>query len=148
EPFAQVEGDEHLRPGPVDSRVRLEAWCMDHGELGAMRGELLRLRSGEEVVREEAVPGRLGDHPRGDAVGRVGSDETVLHEEWPPLQVREQAQPELVETLLRHGLRHVAPPDIRFARRFADDELVAGRAAGVLPRPYDEGTAVGDRRLA
>ena len=46
-----------------------------------------RSSSDEHVAGEQAVPGRLCDHPNGDAIERVGPDETVLNEDIPSFQV-------------------------------------------------------------
>ena len=101
----------------------------------------------EQVPREEAVPRLLGDDANGSRYAGIGAGPAVLDEEFLAAQVREHAALEAVE---RRGVDrpvHLAPRDVLLARGLADDELVVGRTAGVLPGAADERTVGGDHAL-
>ena len=119
-------------------RVRLERRHVDDREVGGEPREVLRGGSAEQVASEDARPGRLGVDPQRTAMRRVCADEQVLAVQAPIGQVGHQAGAEPVVVLLADGVVHVAPPDVRLARRLADDELVLWRATRVRARRDDE----------
>ncbi len=99
------------------------------------------------VTCEEAVPGVLGDHPDGVPIVGIGTNEAVLDEEFPPLQVGQKPPSKGLEPLGLHGLVDFAPPDTARAGRLAHDEPIIGRAAGVVPRADHQRAHVGDGAL-
>ena len=62
--------------------------------------------------------------------------------------VRDEAGAQAVVVGLADRAVDRAPPDLGLARRLGDDELVLGRAAGVLAGPDDERAVGGDEPLA
>ena len=104
--------------------------------------------SAEQVAREDARPGGLGVDPQRAAMGRGGADEAVLAVEVPRRGVGDQAGAQAVVVGLGDRPVDGAPPDLVAARRLVDDELVLGRAAGVLAGPDDERTVGRDEALA
>ena len=101
----------------------------------------------EHVLREQAVPGLLGDDPDGQPVPRIRARVAILHEQLASLDVVEHPAMERVEELRLDGPVHLAPPDLVLARGFADDELVVRGTAGVLAGPADERTVGRDQRF-
>ena len=83
----------------------------------------------------------FGDDADGQPVARVGSGESVLHEEVAALRVSHHAVAQGVELLLRKFFVDLAPEDLVIARRLAHDGFIFGRASGVLAR-VDEQRAV------
>jgi hypothetical protein len=69
---------------------------------------------------------------------RMGADVEVLAVDRAVGDVAHETRAEAVVVLLADRLVDLAPPDLRLARRLADDELVLRRAAGVLPGADDE----------
>ena len=67
-------------------------------------------------------------------MGRMGADEHVLAVQAPIGEVGHEARAQAVVVVLGDRVVDVAPPDVRLARRLADDELVLRRAAGVRAR--------------
>ena len=55
--------------------------------LGLEMGKLARPRLDQKVLDEERVPGKFGDDPHGQAMGRIGAAVKVLHIEFAPLGV-------------------------------------------------------------
>src|SRR5690606_28803244 len=72
----------------------------------------------------------------------------VLDEQLLALAVGEHPLVNGVEVRRLDRAVHLAPPDLVFARRLADDELVVRRAAGVLAGAADQRAVDRDRRLA
>src|SRR5581483_2606793 len=114
----------------VARRVRFEQRDVQHGEL---RGEgLIAVRRvDEEVAREEAVPGELGDDTDRQPVARIGPDVAVQREDVLAAQILPDSSEERVEAR-RVDLLVVGPVDVRLAARLPHEELVLRRAAGVL----------------
>ena len=135
QPFGEVQRDHHLGVGAVADRVGLERWAVDDGELRHVPGHIVE---DEEVAREQAVPGVLGDDADGEPVAAVGAGVTVLHEQLGAAQRRQQVLVQAVEVLDRHRPVRAAPGDVLLARRFPDDELVVRRAAGVVTGSADQ----------
>ena len=102
----------------------------------------------EEVTREQAVPGVLGDDADGEPVAAVGAGVTVLHEQLGAAQRRQHVLVQAVEVLDRHRPVRAAPGDVMLARRFPDDELVVRRAAGVMTGSADQRAFSGQQPFA
>jgi hypothetical protein len=147
-PAVEVENDEHLAPGPVFFRDRVEAGSVDDRELGNVVPELFRVvLANEHVAREEVVPGAGVDDANGDPVLGVSSDVAVLDEDVPALEVGGETGPEPRVVFGLERLRRI-PPDVLFARRLANDVLVVGGAPGVLAGVHHEGPLVGHEPLS
>ena len=121
---------------------------MQHERLRLHLVELVVGRVDEERLREERVPGALGDHADGEAVRRIGARERVDHVDVALAQARGDLLAEALVVLLRDLRVDVAPPDPPLGAGLADHELVLGRAAGVLAGVDDEGAAFGETCLA
>ena len=93
---------------------------------------------------EQTVPGTLADHAYGQAVGRIGAGEDVLDVEVPVRQMRLHLGIKPLEMVLRQARVDLAPPDLFAARRLIDDELVPGRAPGVLAGEHHQSPAFGE----
>ena len=96
-----------------------------------------------------SVTTRVGRHERA-----VGAADQVLDEEILAGRMRQEVGEQRVELRRRHRLV-VVPPDMRLGVLVADDELVLGRAAGVLAGLGDQramggqpGFAAADRLFA
>jgi hypothetical protein len=86
-----------------------------------------------------------GDHAHADPVRRVSAGERVDDIQRRRLaKVRGHLLAQPVEVILRQLLVHLAPPDPVLGRRLADDELVLGRAAGVLAGVHDQRAALAE----
>ena len=68
----QVDQDDRLAAGAVALRVGLEAGRVDDREVGLEADQVVRRRPDEQVVAEDARPGRLGvgAHASGGSAGR------------------------------------------------------------------------------
>ena len=110
--------------------------------------ELVVRRVDEERLREERVPGALGDHAHRDAMGRIGAGERVDHVDVSLAQARRDLLAELLEVLLGDLRVDVAPPDPILRAGLANDELVLRRAPRVLAGVDDERAALGEPRVA
>ena len=99
----------------------------------------------ERMAKKSAAPSSKAAGSRKRLVG-AGID--VLHEDVAALHVVDELLVEALEAGLVDGDVHVAPPDVAFGRRLADDELVLRRAPGVLSGPHDERAVRGDDSLA
>ena len=144
--FGEVQRDDDLRVGAMPLWIGLKAWRIDDGELRHVRPGRCRTRiDDEEIAREEVMPRVLSDDPDGQTVGWIGAGIAVLDVE---LFVRQRADQIAVQRIEVRGLHrpvHLAPGDLRLARRFANHELVIGGPAGVLPRTARERTPVGNQ---
>ena len=76
---------------------------------------------------------------------RIRADEAVAREDVLLGKVGHDALPEAVVALLGDGLVEAAPPDLVVAAGLVDDELVLGRAAGVLAGPHHERAVGGEQ---
>jgi hypothetical protein len=110
-------------------RVRLEV------------AQLLLAGLDEEGLREERVPGRIGDDANVDAVGGIGAGERVDDVDVSLVQMLGQLLSEAFETFFGDRLVDLTPGDPVLGLRLLDEELVLGRAARVTPRVDDQGTA-------
>ena len=81
-------------------------------------------------------------------MGDGGTDETVLGEQVALGAVGDESRSQPVVVRLADGPVDRSPPDLAVAGWLVDDELVLGRAAGVLARPDDERAFGGDQSLA
>ena len=88
-------------------------------------GRISRLRMNSEC-QANSVTTRVGSCMVG-----VGAADQVLHEQVLARRMGEEVGEQRVELRRRHRLV-VVPPDVRLGVCVADDELVLGRAAGVL----------------
>ena len=79
---------------------------------------------------------------------RGGADEAVLAVQVLGRGVRDQTGPEAVVVRLGDRSVDAAPPDLVVARGLVDDELVLGRAAGVLAGADDQRPVGRDEALA
>ena len=118
-----------------DERLRLEV------------AQLLLGRVDEHRPREERVVRVVRDDADGDPLLRVGAGERVDDVEVAVAEVRDDLLAQPLEVLLRDLRVDVAPPDPVLGARLADDELVLGRAAGVLAGVDGERPAFGDPAL-
>ncbi len=113
--------------------IGLEARQVDDRVLGREAAELVGGRAHEQRADEQVVPGELVDHAHVDAVlglraaEQVGDVERVLGAEC-----GEEVGLEVGEVLGGHRHVDLAPPHGVLGLGVADDELVLGRAAGVL----------------
>ena len=140
----EADRDHDVGVDAVALGIRFEARRVDHRELG--RGFAGRLRIvDEQVAAEETVPRVLGDDADRQAVGGIGAGIHILHEQILTVQGPQQFRVQHVELRRLHRPVRLAPLDLAIARRFADDELVVGRAAGVRPGAARERTRGGDQ---
>jgi hypothetical protein len=77
----------------------------------------------------------------------VRADVQVLAVDRAIGHVLEEAAPQPVVVRLADRVVHRAPPDLVTRGRLANDELVEGRAAGVLAGPNHQGAVGRDRAL-
>jgi hypothetical protein len=158
--FAAVEGapdddgpvleadDEGLGVGAVDGGVGLDSGGDQDGEVRFRPVELPLLRSDQEVVGEEAVPGLVGRHPDAEAVARVAADEPVEDEALGYAgQVVLDAAPQAPVVLGGDGAVHPAPVDVVADGGVVNDEPVVRRPAGVLARGHGQGPGTGEDAL-
>src|SRR5712692_3690336 len=127
-------------------RIRVDRWQRNDGEVGLEAEQVVRGRADEEVAREQAVPGELGDNADVQAVPRIGAGEHVLGVDVVARAELIHAPQQPFEARARDGLVARVPPDGTLAGGLFDEELVLGRPAGVAPgfggqgaRGYDRG---------
>ena len=128
----EVDEDEGLAVGSVNGRVGLDRWQGDDGEIGLESHQLVGVRTDEQVAREKAVPGELGDHADAEPVPRVGAGHDVLRVHLMGPGVVLHPRQKRLEARGRDRLVARMPPDGVSTRRLLDEELVLGRAPGVL----------------
>ena len=95
-------------------------------------------RHDEQIADEQVLPGEFVDEADRQAVFGIGAGVEVLDEELLALQVRDDVAPQHVEVRGVDRLVDLAPPDLRFARRLLDHELVVRRAAGMRAGAADQ----------
>ena len=127
--LTEVQDHERLGVRSVHLRTGVEMRRGDDDDLRPVHPRRGRRSPDEHIAGEQAVPGRLGDHPNRDAIERVSPDKAVLNEEVPSLQVRQEPLVEALELLGIHGPVDGPPPNAAGAGGLADDELVV-RANG------------------
>ena len=143
----EVEGDHGLAAGAVTGRIGLEVRGMQDGEL---RHEILQVSGqglDQQMAQEQVVPGMLVHHAHVQPVLGIGARIQVSHEQFLAAQIFGDFFLEPGESVLRH-LGVVGPPDIGFRTGLADDVLVLGGTAGVLPGLDDERAADGHHAFA
>jgi hypothetical protein len=142
-----VQDDEGLAAGLVLFGIGLDPWGVQDERVRLEVAELLLARLDEQRLGEERVPGRVGDHPHEQSVGRVGARERVDHIEVAAVQMVDDLLAKALEVLLVHRLVDVPPRDPVLGLRLADEELVLGRAPSVASCIDDERTAFGEPSL-
>ena len=140
----EVHGDHNFRVGAVALRVGLEARCIDDGEL-RRRGLCRRRLVDEQVAAEQVVPRELVDNPHTEPILRVSSREAVQDEQLFALQRSHHITVQQIELGRLHRSIDRAPGNHRLARRLAYEELVVGRAAGMLAGQARQRTVGGDQ---
>jgi hypothetical protein len=80
--------------------------------LRRVHGQLFQPGLDEHVAREQAAPGRFGDHADGQPILRVRTGEAVLHKQVAALQVGQQAPVLRVEVGGIHRPVDLAPPTL------------------------------------
>ena len=143
----EVDEDEGLAVGSVDSRVGLDRWQGDDGEVGLESHQLVGVGADKQVAREQAVPRVLGDHADAQAVTRVGAGRDVLRVHLVGPGVVLHARQQRLEACRGDWLVAGMPPDGVSARGLLDEELILGRAAGVLAGLGRQGSRGDDGRL-
>ena len=145
----RVEADERLAARAVLGRVRPStAGACRMSASGSCVAQLDLGRLDEERLREQRVPGAVGDDADAEAVRRVGARERVDDVEVAPLEVRDDLLAQALEMLLGDLRVDVAPPDAPLRAGLADDELVHRRAARVPARVDDQRPAFGEVGVA
>ena len=119
-------------------RIRLERRRRHHGELRLEACQVRGRRHDEQVPDEQVLPGQFLDEADRQAVVGIGAGVEILDEQLLALQVRDDVAAQHVEVRGVDRLVDLAPPDLRFARRLLDHELVVRRAAGVRAGAADE----------
>ncbi len=145
------EIDRHHRVGAfaaaVTLGIRLERRQVDDGQLRHEAGELLQLRTDQQLADEQRMPGIFGEDAHLDAIGGVGAAVEVLREQRLAFDVLDEVAEQNVEVLLRHLA--IAVPPHRILRQVVDDGmLVLGRAAGVVSGEGRQRAAGDDRSFA
>src|SRR5512133_2994257 len=97
--LCRVEDDEGPAAGAVRRRIGLDGGRMEDERLELEVRELIVGRIDEERLREERMPGAVGDHAEREAVGRVGAREGVDDVQILPLEVRDHLRAEAFELL-------------------------------------------------
>ena len=146
-------GDEDRAPGEIagDDRRRAHAIALGLGlESGhgddrqpVLAAAVCRLgRQTQQVADEKRVPGKLGEDLDVDLMLLVRARHQVLDEELLAAHMVEDVCAQALEGLSRDR-RIGVPVHRRLGRRFANDELVLGRAAGVVTRVDHQGAVAG-----
>ena len=125
----------------MSSRIAAEARSVHYRDLAI--DETVGRTGDEQVAREEAVPRAVRHDPYGQTVLRICAGGALLNEGLPAREVVGDVRLEGLE--MRRVERPVdrSPPDLVLCRRFANDVLVLGRAAGVGAGGADEGSRGG-----
>ena len=136
--LGEVHDDEDLGVRAVDFGNGVEVRGVDKGELRHVSGHFSGLDLDEHVAREKVVPSGFGDDANRQTIPGVRTHKAILNEEVAILQICQEPSMQPVELLGLHGPIYVAPPHLICARWFANDEFVARRSSGVLPRADDQ----------
>ena len=148
-PLREVEHDGRARARAVLCRIGLELRRVEHREVRIERRQLGGFRTNEHVPHERHLPRVRRDVADGEAVLGIGAAVEVLHEQLvAPIQVFDDVRAQRLELLLGERLVDLAPVDVRFGRRFFDEEFVVRRAAGMRRRHGAEGAHVGELSFA
>ena len=145
--LGQVDEDDGLAARAVALRVGAEAGRIDDREVGHEVAQLFRAGADEQVVAEDARPGRLRVGAHRAPIARIGAHERVLDEDLALVDMVDEALAQGVVALLADGLIEAAPPDALVRIGFVDDVLVLGRAAGVLAGAHDQRPVGGEQAL-
>ena len=144
---AEVDGDHRFRMRAVPRRIGAERRQVDDRHVRHEAGEIGSFGADQEVADEQRVPGVLGHDPHRQTMRGVGAADQILDEEVPVRRMRQKVGMERIEGCRRHRLV-VVPPDGRRGPVVADDELVLGRAPGVLAGIGDERAVCSEPRFA
>ena len=115
---------------------------------GSISSSSSSVGSMKSVFAKSACQGLSVMHADRDAVRGIGAGEGVDDVDVALAQARGDLLAQPLEALLGDLGVDVAPPDPLLGARLADDELVLGRAAGVLAGVDDERPALGEPRVA
>ncbi|KIU01019.1 hypothetical protein QU38_02720, partial [Staphylococcus aureus] len=147
--LGEVDRDHRLAAAAMALRIGAEARQVDDRVFGHEAAEFARLGPDQHRADEEIVPGQLVDHAHVDAVLGLRAAVQILHEQRvASRQLCEEIGLQRGEMLGGHALVDIAPPDIVFGGRVADDELVLGRTAGVLAGGGDQRAVLRQLALA
>jgi hypothetical protein len=103
----------------------------------------------QQGADEQVVPGELVDHAHVDAVLGLRAAEQVRHiERSLSASAARKSSFSAAKCSGRHADVGLAPPHGAFGLVIADDELVLGRAAGVLAGGDHEGAILGQQAFA
>src|SRR5260370_33705691 len=90
------------------------------------------------------MPGVGCDETDRDAVGRVGADVQIAHEQFLGVEVPDNVLMQPLEMGRLERLIHLPPPDVIGAAGLVHQKLVAGASARVRARDGAEGATLGD----
>ena len=133
--------DERLGASPVQLRVGVELWDVDHGEARDVVLGRGPIRPDEDLPGEQIVPGILRHDPDRDPMGGVDPCKAVLHVDVASLQIGEEPPVESVEAGRIEGAIDRSPPDPILGGGLLHHELVIGRPARILTSSHDQGSA-------
>jgi len=131
----------------VTLRIGAETRQVDDRQLGRESVECRTLRADQQIADEKRVPGIFSDDPRRQGVGRIGTANQVLNEQFLAAGVRQHIFAQGCEVLRLHGLV-VVPPDLRLGDGVTNHELVLRRTPGVLAGDRPQRALCGQLRLA
>ena len=132
----------------VARRIGAERRQVDDRHLGHEVLELVRVGPDQQVADEQRVPGKFGDDPGRQAVSCVGAADQILHEQVLRRGMRAEIGLSSVSKCAGDIALLLSHQTVRSVGAVADDVLVLGRAAGVLPGLGDERAMRGEPRLA
>ena len=127
--------------------VSLEAWAVDHREIGREIVKIRPFRAAQHVPDEKAVPGHFGHHADIDGMARVRPAHQILNEIVTALHMRQHVFVKGIKAFGRHrGV--VVPPD-RFSDAVGlDHMLVFGGTACEFAGADQKRTAVAQPAFA
>ena len=118
-PLLEADRDAGFRIRAVLARIRLKLRREHNSEVRRVVLGLLRVWPDEKLPREQAVPGKLADHPDGHAVFGVRPHMAILHIHIVPPPENQHFGIQAVEIRLRHRLVQRSPSHIGFRHRVA-----------------------------
>ena len=134
---AEEDTDEDRRAALGAGLAGRQGAAVDDREAGLELLQVDRLGAHQQGVREQGVPGGVGDDPHRHAVGGFRADEAVEHVHLPPAEVLAGLGEQTLDGLRAARLIDVAPVDVS-GSRIGDDVAVARRAAGAHSRRNDQ----------
>ncbi len=147
--LGEVDADHRFRTDAVLGRIGLEARQVDDRIFRQEGFQLGQFGAHQQGADEQAVPGELGNDAHVDAVRRLRAAEQILHEQvLLGRHVRQEIGLQRCERLFGHRAVDVAPVNGIFGLGVTDDELVLGRAAGVLAGLDHQRPVLGEQPLA